>query len=71
MLFSSLFPRNDSIDIHIFNALENMLFDLGICLLQLCNKLFYLDALRACFLVVAGSAGVCEFAGALNKCSPL
>ena len=45
MLFSSLFPRNDSINIHVFNALENVLFDLGICLLQLCNKLFYLYTL--------------------------
>ena len=45
MLFSSLFPRNDRINIHVFNALENMLFNLRICLLQLCNKLFYLHTL--------------------------
>ena len=59
---------NDFVQVDIFHAAENILFDLRILLRQLGNQLFYHHALGNRPLVrVAGGAGVCEMAGALDK----
>ena len=69
--YTVFFPCDDSIYVHIFHALEDVLFDFGICLLQRCYQLFYLNTLRACLLVVAGGAGIGELAGTLDKMKPV
>ena len=45
MLFAAFFPCYDRIYVYILNALENVLFDLGVRFLKLCDKLLYLNTL--------------------------
>lgn len=62
---------NQRTQIYVFNALEYVLFHLGIGLFKLFNKLLYLHPFGAVFFVIAAQAVVGKLAGAAYKVEPV
>ena len=67
MALSIFFVADHSIQIYIFHTLENISFYKWIFFLHFTDQFFNFYALGAVFLIIAGSAGIGKFAGALDK----
>ena len=67
MAFSIFLVADHSIQIYIFNTLENISFYEWVLFLHFADQFLDLHALGTVFFVVAGGAGVGKLAGTLNE----
>ena len=67
MLLTFRLIRNYSIQIYIFNTLENISLHVWIHLFQSCDQLFDLHTLGTVLLIITCRTGICELACTLNE----